>query len=402
MLCRGTSNWRVLNLPTRGERALGVSAGQLGMSVATQLNSTFRGPAIPPTMAAAVYRGVNDVRMETAPVPKIGPGEILVRVHTCGICGTDLKKIATGSHSAPRIFGHETTGVVVAAGDNVTGFCLGDRVMVFHHIPCGECYYCQHKVFAQCPVYKKVGATAGYEPSGGGFAEYVRVMEWIVRKGVIRIPEGVSFEQASFIEPINTCMKGIDTLGLKAGETVLVMGQGPIGIMLAVLARRCGARVITSDLFPERHTIARTFGLNESIDASTSDAVKVVKGMTEGRGADAVILAVAGNGLIRPAMDATRPGGRVLLFAQTQHGEATIDPAAVCVDEKSLLGSYSASVDLQEEAARFVLSGEMELERLISHRFPLSESVEALHVAAHPQPDSMKVVIQPGSHWRDQ
>jgi L-iditol 2-dehydrogenase len=372
------------------------------MSVATQLGSTIGQRAIPATMMAAVYRGVNDVRLETVPVPKIGTGEILVRVHTCGICGTDLKKIATGSHSAPRIFGHETTGVVAAVGEGVTEFRIGDRVMVFHHIPCGQCYYCQHKVFAQCPTYKKVGATAGYEPSGGGFSEYVRVMEWIVREGVIRIPDGVSFEQASFIEPVNTCMKAIETLGLKPGEMVLVIGQGPIGIMLAVLARRCGVHVITSDLFPQRHTISKTFGLNENIDASTADTVKAIKGMTEGRGADAVILAVAGNGLIRPAMDATRPGGRVLLFAQTQHGEATIDPAAVCVDEKSLLGSYSASVDLQEESARFVLSGEMELERLISHRFPLTESVEALQLAAHPKPDSMKVVIQPGSSWKDQ
>jgi len=372
------------------------------MSVATQPGTAIGQQAIPATMTAAVYRGINDVRMETVPVPQIGAGEILVRVHTCGICGTDLKKIATGSHSAPRIFGHEMTGVVAAVGEGTTEFKVGDRVMVFHHIPCGECYYCRHKVFAQCPTYKKVGATAGYEPSGGGFSECVRVMEWIVRKGVIHIPDGVSFEQASFIEPINTCMKAIETLGLKEGETVLVIGQGPIGIMLAVLARRCGVRVITSDLFPQRHTISRTFGLNDNIDASTADTVKAVKDMTEGRGADAVILAVAGNGLIRSAMDATRPGGRVLLFAQTQHGEATIDPAAVCVDEKSLLGSYSASMDLQEESARFVLSGEMELERLISHRFPLSESVEALQLAAHPRPDSMKVVIQPGSSWKDQ
>ena len=371
------------------------------MSVATQLGSTVGQRPIPASMTAAVYRGVNDVRLEMVPVPKIGAAEILVRVHTCGICGTDLKKIATGSHSVPRIFGHETTGVVAAVGENVTEFNIGDRVMVFHHIPCGECYYCRHKVFAQCPTYKQVGATAGYEPSGGGFAEYVRVMEWIVGKGVIRIPDNVSFEQASFIEPVNTCMKGIETLRLMPGEAVLVIGQGPIGIILAVLARRCGVRVITSDLFPQRHTIAKAFGLNESIDASTSDTVKTVKNLTEGRGADAVILAVAGNGLIQPAMDATRPGGRVLLFAQTQHGEATIDPAAVCVDEKSLLGSYSASVDLQDDSARFVLSGEMELERLISHRFPLSESVEALQLAAHPKPDSMKVVIQPGSSWKD-
>jgi L-iditol 2-dehydrogenase len=372
------------------------------MSSATQLGSATVPQTIPATMQAAVYRGVDDVRLETVPVPKIGAGEILVRVHTCGICGTDLKKIATGSHSAPRIFGHETTGVVAAMGEDVAGYELGDRVMVFHHIPCGECFYCRHKVFAQCPTYKQVGATAGYEPSGGGFAEYVRVMEWIVRKGVIRIPESVSFEQAAFIEPVNTCMKGIETLRLTAGESVLVIGQGPIGIMLAALARRGGARVITSDLFPQRHTIAKTFGLNENLDASTSETVRATKELTEGRGADAAILAVAGNALIRTAMDATRPGGRVLLFAQTQHGEATVDPAAVCVDEKSLLGSYSASVDLQEESARFVLGGEMELERLISHRFPLAEAVEALHLAAHPKADSMKVVIQPGSSWKGQ
>jgi L-iditol 2-dehydrogenase len=373
------------------------------MSIATQFGSTIRQPAIPSTMLAAVYWGVDDIRMETVPVPQIQAGEVLVRVHTCGVCGTDLKKIATGSHSAPRIFGHETTGVIAAVGDRVSGFRIGDRVMVFHHIPCGDCYYCRHKVFAQCPAYKKVGATAGYEASGGGFSQYVRVMDWIVgRNGVVRIPDGVSFEQASFIEPVNTCMKGIETLGLTAGETVLVMGQGPIGIILAVLARRRGTRVVTSDLLPQRHTMAKAFGLEENIDASTSDTVRAVKKLTEGRGADAVILAVAGNSLIRPAMEAARPGGRVLLFAQTQHGEAIIDPAAVCVDEKSLLGSYSASVDLQDESARFVLGREMDLERLISHRFPLAESVEALRLAAHPKPDSMKVVIQPGSEWKDQ
>ncbi len=377
------------------------------MPVATQVKSstqplTNRQEPIPATMRAAVYRGVDDVRLETVPVPEIGVGELLVRVHTCGICGTDLKKIATGSHSAPRIFGHETTGVVYAVGEGVDEYQVGDRLMFFHHIPCRECYYCRHKVFAQCLTYKKVGVTAGYEPSGGGFAEYVRVMDWIVEKGVVRIPDGVSFEQASFIEPVNTCMKGIETLGLQAGETVLVIGQGPIGIILAKLASRQGARVITSDLFLQRLTIAKAFGLDENVDASTSDVVRTIKDATEGRGADAVILAVAGNGLIRSAMDATRPGGRVLLFAQTQHGEATIDPAAVCVDEKSLLGSYSASVDLQQESARFVLSGEMDMERLISHRFPLTQSVEALQLAAHPKPDSMKVVIQPGSLWKDQ
>jgi len=123
--------------------------------------------SIPGTMKAAVYRGVNDVRVETVPVPDIGPGEMLVRVHSCGVCGTDLKKIATGSHSAPRIFGHETSGVVADVGQNVRSVRPGDRVIVFHHVPCGECFYCEHKTFAQCATYKKVGCTAGFEPSGG-------------------------------------------------------------------------------------------------------------------------------------------------------------------------------------------------------------------------------------------
>jgi L-iditol 2-dehydrogenase len=369
------------------------------MAIAGQFAIQDRVPTIPANMLAAVYRGKNDVRMETVPVPQIGAGELLVRVHTCGICGTDLKKISTGSHSAPRIFGHETSGVVVAAGNDVEEFRPGDRVMVFHHIPCRTCYYCRHQTFAQCETYKKVGCTAGFEASGGGFAEYVRVMDWIVKHGTVRIPERVSYEQACFVEPVNTCMKGVVSLRLQPDETVLVMGQGPIGLILSVLARRAGARVITSDLYSQRLTISQSFGLGLTIDASRTDVTQRVRELTDGRGADAVILAVGGNGLIRPAMDATRPGGRVLLFAQTVHGEAVIDPAAICVDEKTLLGSYSASVELQEESVRFVMSCEMELERLISHRFPLSRGLEALELAAHPQPNSMKIVIQPGSAW---
>ena len=352
---------------------------------------------IPVTMRAAVYRGVNDVRVETVPRPEIGPGEVLVRIRACGICGTDLKKIHTGSHSAPRIFGHEMAGEIAAVGAGVQGWNVGDRVMAFHHIPCGDCYYCRKKTFAQCEVYKHVGCTAGFQPSGGGFAEYIRVMDWIVERGLVRVPDDVPFEQAVWIEPVNTCFKAIRNLHLAADETVLVIGQGPIGILLASLARQAGATVLTSDLYPSRHAVAAKFGLTHPINAGEENVVAAAKKDTEGRGADVVILAVGGNALIRTAMDAARPGGRVLLFAATQRCEAVIDPAAICMDEKSLLGSYSSSADFQQEAAQLVLDGYrngFDLTQLISHRFSLEQAAEAIAFASEPKPDSMKILIE--------
>ena len=354
---------------------------------------------IPATMRAVVYRGVNDMRVETVPVPAIGPGELLVKVATCGICGTDLKKIHTGSHSAPRIFGHEMAGTIVKVGEGATRFEMGERVVVHHHVPCGECYFCRKQTPAQCPLYKKVGVMAGFEPSGGGFAEYIRVLDWIVdSRGVVRIPDGVPFEQAAFVEPVNTVLKGVKLLNLAADDTVLVIGQGPIGLMHAALALRTGARVLTSDLYPERHAIAAKFGLRDAIDAGREDVVGRVFEETDGRGADAVILAVGGNTLIGTAMDAVRPGGKVMLFAQTQHGEATIDPGAVCMDEKTLLGSYSSSFEILDEVTDLVFGGYrtgFDLTQLISHRFALEEAVEAIEVASHPKADSMKIMIEP-------
>jgi L-iditol 2-dehydrogenase len=365
-------------------------------------------PTIPPTMRAAVYRGIDDVRVETVPVPlnpdgSLNPGEVLIRIDTCGICGTDLKKIHSGSHSAPRIFGHEMAGTIAMVGEGLTGFAIGDRVMAYHHIPCGLCYYCRKHTFAQCETYKRVGCTAGFAPAGGGFAEYIRVMDWIVGSGgkpagLIKIPDDIPFEQAAFIEPVNTCFKAVRLLNLQPDETALVIGQGPIGILLAALAQRTGATVLTSDLYPERHAIAATFGLNHPLDAR-SDVAAAAKAATQGRGADVALVAVGADALIRTAMDAIRPGGRVMLFASTQHGEAPFDPAAVCMDEKTLMGSYSSSVAINDEVAQLVFSGyrdkSFDLTRLISHRFRLEDAVKAIDVASHPQPGSMKIVIQP-------
>jgi L-iditol 2-dehydrogenase len=358
----------------------------------------------PSTMQAAVYRAVDDVRTETIAVPEIGAGEVLVRIDTCGICGTDLKKIHTGSHAAPRVFGHEMAGTIAAVGDGVRGFAVGDRVMAFHHIPCGECFYCKKKTFAQCETYKKVGTTAGLgEAAGGGFAQYIRVMDWIVGDGVtpaglIRVPDDIPFEQAAFIEPVNTCFKAIRLLELEPDDTVLVMGQGSIGILLAALARQTGATVLTSDMYPERHAIAAQYGLDHPLDAR-GDVVAACKAVTDGRGADVALVAVGADALIATAMQAIRPGGRVMLFASTQHGTALFDPAAVCMDEKMLMGSYSASVAIQQEGIDLVFegyrSGKLDLTKLISHRFALSDAAEAIDLASHPKADSMKIVLKP-------
>jgi len=355
-------------------------------------------------MKAAVYRAIDDVRTETIAVPEIGPGEVLMHVDTCGICGTDLKKIHTGSHSAPRVFGHEMAGTVEAVGDGVNGFKPGDRVMAFHHIPCGECFYCRKKTFAQCERYKRVGTTAGLgEPAGGGFAEYIRVMDWIVGDGskpagLIHIPNDIPLEQAAFIEPVNTCFKAVKLLALEPDDTVLVIGQGSIGIILAALAAQTGATVLTSDMYPERHAIAAKFGLKHPLDAR-GDIVAACKAATEGRGADVALVAVGSDKLIEMAMAAVRPGGRVMLFASTQHGTAPFDPAAVCMDEKTLMGSYSASVTIQQEAIDLVFegyrTGKLDLTKLISHRFPLAQASEAINLASNPVADSMKIVLKP-------
>ncbi len=354
---------------------------------------------VPATMRAAVYRGIDDMRVETVAVPEIGPGEVLIRIDTCGICGTDLKKIHTGSHSAPRIFGHEMVGTVAKVGEGVEGFAVGDRVMAYHHVPCGECFYCRKKTFAQCEKYKPAGCTAGLGvAAGGGFAQYIRAMDWIVSGGgLVRIPDDIPFEQAAFIEPVNTCFKAIRGLNIQPDDTVLVFGQGPIGILLAALARRTGAHVLTSDLYPERHAVAAQYGLEHPLDAR-GDVIAAARAATEGRGADVALVAVGVDALIKTAVDAIRPGGRVMLFAATQHSQVPFDPAVVCMDEKTLMGSYSSSLAVNHEVERLVFDGyrdgTFDLTALISHRFPLEDAVEAIDLASHPQASTMKIVVK--------
>ncbi len=180
--------------------------------------------------------------VEEVPVPQIGEGEVLIRVAACGICGTDIKKIHHGFVKPPQILGHEVAGTVVAVGRGVTQWKVGDRVVSFHHIPCGNCFYCEQKLFSQCATdIRRVGLTAGFDPNGGGFAQFVRAMPWIAERGMVAIPDDVSFEEATFIEPVNTCLKAVRKRAGCNGRTVLVIGAGPVGLLLMMLAAQAGA-----------------------------------------------------------------------------------------------------------------------------------------------------------------
>ena len=352
--------------------------------------------AVPVTMQAAVYRGESTVLVEEVPTPCIGPGELLVRVEACGICHTDLKKIEHNLLNPPRIYGHETAGVVAATGPGVTKFRRGDRVVAFHHIPCLNCFYCERKFYAQCPVYKEVGITAGFEPAGGGFAQYVRIMDWIVARGVERIPDGVSFERATLVEPLNTCLKAVVQCDPQPGDFVLVMGQGPIGLMFTMLAKRTGARVAATDTIPERLEVARSCGAEFSWNPRYVDLPDVVRAQTARRGADLVIAAASAPGIIQQAIACSRPGARILVFAQTSPAERIeASGAEICAQERTLFGSYSASVDLQKESADLVFSGILPLDNLISHCLPLVKIRSGFDLALHPGPKSLKIIVQP-------
>ena len=369
-------------------------------------------------MRAVVYRGVNDLRLETVPVPRIGANELLVRVAVCGVCPTDIKKIHYGTVPPPRIFGHETAGTIVKTGARVRGFKIGDRVALHHHVPCLDCHFCRHRAFAQCPQYKRTGITAGFEPAGGGYAEYVRVMDFVL-PGVVKIPAKNSFAEGALLEPVNTVLKAIRRLNLFRGDVVWVAGQGPIGLMFTRLLKLRGVNVIATDLLPSRLRLAKKFGARwiltpslvevgtHSTASNPSDTLSHLTGaerdeddstirrFTKNRGLDAAIIAVPSDAVVKQALQLVRGAGQVLLFAHTKRGvRLDIDPATVCVDEKDLLGSYSSDFTLQAEVARLVFSRRLDVRPLISHRLPLAQTAAAVQLASKPTENSLKIMVR--------
>jgi L-iditol 2-dehydrogenase len=344
-------------------------------------------------MRAVVYRGVNDLRFETLPVPRIGAGELLVKVATCGVCPTDIKKIQYGTVPPPRVFGHETAGTIVRVGARVRGFRPGDRVALHHHVPCLKCHFCCHQAFAQCPTYKQTGITAGFEPAGGGYAEFVRVMPFVL-PGVVKIPAKNSFKEGAMLEPVNTVLKAVRRLNLLRGDVVLVAGQGPVGLMFTRLLQLAGVRVIATDLFDSRLKLAKKFGARWGLRGDDPQLAETVSRLTSWRGLDAAVIAVPVDAVVQQAQSWLRGGGQVLLFAHTKRGgQFPLDPAAVCVDEKDFLGSYSADFTLQREVARLVFSRRLDVRPLITHEVPLAQTAAAVALAAQPSEASLKVLV---------
>jgi len=354
---------------------------------------------IPKTMRAVVYRGMDDLRVETIPVPRIGAKELLVKVAVCGVCPTDIKKIQCGTVPPPRIFGHETAGTIVKTGARIKDFKIGDRVALHHHVPCMDCHFCRHRAFAQCPQYKRTGITAGFEPAGGGFAEYVRVMDFVL-PGVVKIPAKNSFEEGAMLEPVNTVLKAVKRLNLLPGDKALVAGQGPIGLMFTRLLQLQGVKVLATDLLESRLKLAKKFGARRVCLATQLS--------TFNSQLDSAIIAVPSAAAVTQAFQLLRGGGQILIFAHTkrnslahQMGEGrgednstfNLDLASICLDEKDLIGSYSSDFTLQDEAARLVFSRKLDVRKLISHRFSLAETAAAVQLASRPTPDSLKILV---------
>lgn len=348
-------------------------------------------------MKAQVFRGVNQLSYEEVPVPDIAADEVLVQVRVVGLCQSDIKKIRYPLYQPPRIFGHETAGTIAKVGSEVSGWQVGQRVVVMHHIPCMHCDYCLNDNFSMCDVYKNITTTAGFTPSGGGFADFVKVPGHIVRNGgLIPIPDRVSFEQASFVEPTNCCLKAVKKAAVAPGQTVLVTGAGPIGLMFIMLVKYFGARAIATDLLPSRIEKALSVGAEAAFDPRDPDFVSKIQALTGGLGVDTTLLAVPSDKAFFQALDCTRKGGKILFFAEfPDEVEIPINPNILYRREIDLMGSYSSSYRVQALAADIVFNGRIDVDALISDRYPLEDLSAAVEQAIAPTPETYKILLYP-------
>ncbi len=348
-------------------------------------------------MKAQVFRGVNQLSYEDIPVPTLLTDEVLVQVQVVGLCQSDIKKIRYPLYEPPRIFGHETAGTITSVGSEVIGWEVGQRVAVMHHIPCMRCAYCLNDNFSMCDTYKNICTTAGFAPSGGGFAEYVKVPGHIVRNGgLIPIPDHISFEEASFVEPTNCCLKAVKKAQIAPGQTVLITGAGPIGLMFVMLVKSIGGSAITTDLLPSRVEKALNVGAQAAFDARDANLKAKIHALTNGMGVDVTLLAVPSEKAFFQALDCTRKGGKILFFAEfPDEMEIPVNPNILYRREIDLMGSYSSSYRLQSLATDVVFNRRIDVQALISDHYPLQDLSKAVEQAVSPSPDTYKILIYP-------
>lgn len=326
-------------------------------------------------MKAAVYYGPNDIRVEDVPRPQIGPGELLVKVAGCGLCGSDIVKIRYETVKPPAVFGHEVVGRVAEVGEGVNAFAAGDRVVVAHHVPCYACHYCRHQSYSMCRTFKSLNIYPG------GFAEFVRVPSRNTMHSVFRIPVHLSYEEASFTEPVACCLRAVKRSRTLPNDSMVVVGLGSIGLLMVQLARMYGCRVLGVDVVPERVQLARELGAELAVNASAAPVRQAVLDATEGRGADVVMLTAGTTQSLAQAFDLVRDGGTINMFAGAPLGaRLDLDINGFYHRELTMLSSYSPSTIELWEALELLSAGKLEVSRLLTHRLPLEGVGEAVRV----------------------
>lgn len=338
-------------------------------------------------MKAAMYYSLDDIKIEDVPKPKIGADEILVEMRACGVCGSDLMDWYLRSR-APLVLGHEPTGVVVEAGKNVKGFRVGDRVFAHHHVADLTCYYCARGDYTLCPQFGQTHL----EP--GGFAEYFKVPAPNLRIDTLKLPDDLSFEEATLIEPMGCCIRAQNKAVIREGDNVAIIGAGPSGIIHAMLAKLAGAsQVLIADLVDYRLKMAERLGADLTFNPQRENLVERIKEATENRGADVVIVTAPNVKAVEDGVQIVRRGGKLLLFAPTQPDQfARLSPHRLFFSEITVIPSYSVSHIETRTALQLISSGKIKAKKLITHRFPLSRTADAFQTAAKTK-ECLKVVV---------
>jgi len=347
-------------------------------------------------MLAAVYHGINDLRMEDIVKPTIGEDEALLRVKAAAICGTDLRIIVSGHFRIPqgtrRILGHELAGEVVEVGPRVSDLVPGMRIVIAPNTGCGRCEQCIQGLDHLCPNYEAFGISLD-----GAFAEYMRIPASFIRRGNIGlIPKGISYEEAALNEPFSCCYHGSRACCIEPGDVVLIVGAGPIGIMHLLLARLSGAStVIVSEMIEERRLQALEFGADLVVDPGKQDLPAAVREASHGRGADVIIVAAPAPSAQEQSLDLAATRGRINFFGGLPKGSEFIRFKSNRVHYREIMvtGTTGSSNYEFHRSMEIVASGRIALSRLISARFPLSEAREAFAVAASKK--ALKVIINP-------